>query len=87
MVVKRDVVILCCDVLTTYSMSNTFHSSTDSGRIPRIPAGIDRNLTGIGRDYPYLGYILLFYLKQMFLNWGIDQNSIIFTIFYLIKGI
>ena len=61
---------------------NTFHSSTDSGRIPRIPAGIDRNLTGIDRDYPYLGYILLFYFKQMFLNWGIDQNSIIFTIFY-----
>ena len=64
---------------------NTFHSSTDSGRnpgIPRIPAGINRNLTGIDRDYPYLGYILLFYFKQMFLNWGIDQNSIIFTIFY-----
>ena len=29
----------------------------------RIPAGIDRNLTGIDRDYPYLGYILLFYFK------------------------
>ena len=49
---------------------------------PLILAGIDRNLTGIDRDYPYLGYILLFYLKQMFWNWGIDQKSIIFKIFY-----
>ena len=51
-------------------------------RIPGILAGIDWNLTGIDRDYPYLCYILLFYFKQMFWNWGIDQNSIMFKIFY-----
>ena len=66
-------------------VSNTFHSSTDSAEFlefQRIPAGIDRNLTGIDRDYLYLGYILHFYFKQMFCNWGIDQNSIIFKLFY-----
>ena len=59
-------------------LANTFHSSTDSGRIPRIPAGIDRNPTGINREYPYLKYILRFYFRNMFWNRGIDQNSIIF---------
>ena len=33
-------------------VSNTFHSSTDSGRIPRIPAGIQefRGIPGIPED-------------------------------------
>ena len=46
------------DKLTPHK-SNTFHSSTDSGRIPRIPAGICRNPTGIYRKSRYLGYMLL----------------------------
>ena len=34
--------------------TNPFHSSTDSDWIPWIPARIDRNLTGIDREYVYL---------------------------------
>ena len=57
---------------------NTFHSSTDSYQIPRIPARIDRNPTGIDKEYCYLGSILHFYFRDMFWNRGIDQNSIRF---------
>ena len=45
---------------------------------PLIPAGIDRNPTGINREHPYLSYILHFYFRNMFWNRGIDQHSIIF---------
>ena len=32
---------------------------------PLILARIKRNITGIDRDYPHFGYILLFYFRQI----------------------
>ena len=53
-------------------------NSAEFQEFRRIPAGIDRNPTGINTEHPYLGYILRFYFRYIFWNRGIDQNSIIF---------
>ena len=59
------ITILSIMIHQTPDFGNTFHSSTDSSRIPQIPAGIQqfwRILPGICRNPTgtrYLGYILL----------------------------
>ena len=73
-VATRNLLVCLCSAVE--AISNTFHSSTDSGRILWILARIHMNPTGIDRKSLYLGYILLLYFIYISWNRGIDKNCV-----------